>query len=67
MAAPHEDDALPVQLIKHPSVWSGVGLLIRYYDDYSVTGGLWKVAGVLSLAWGVGRTVMSHSNAPKPR
>jgi hypothetical protein len=64
MAAPKPTDPLPLRFVKHPMVWSGVGLLIRYGDDFTLTGNLWKTVGVLSLAWGIGSTVMTQEHDP---
>lgn len=64
MGAPKTTDPIFLRLIRHPSVWGGVGLLIRYYDDYSLSGAFWKTIGVGSLVWGAGRTVMTQEHDP---
>jgi hypothetical protein len=61
------EESLPVRLVKHPFVWSGTGLLVRYYDDPTVTGTLWKVAGLAALAFGVGQAVSTQQIDPTGR
>jgi hypothetical protein len=57
-----QDESLPVSLIKHPLVWSGAGLLIRYSGDHTQKGGFWSTIGVVCLGIGV-----AHAVATQPR
>jgi len=45
-------ESLPIRLIKHPVIWSGVGLVVRYHDDDSTKGAFWKLAGILAIVGG---------------
>lgn len=56
-------ESLPARLVKQPFIWSGVGMLIRYHDDQSVSGGFWRIVGAASLAIGIGYTVATQPNA----
>ena len=58
----YEDQSLPVQLIKHPFVWSGVGLLIRYGGETTGRATVWKTLGVLALVVGIGHTVSNQQH-----
>lgn len=48
-----KDEALPVRLLKHPTIWAGTGMLIRYWDDPSTSGTIWKGVGLISIAAGI--------------
>lgn len=55
-----EDEPFALRLIKHPFIWSGAGMIIRYGDDPTKSGQFWKTVGVLSLAVGLGHAIMTH-------
>lgn len=55
-------ETLPVRLLKQPFIWSGVGMLIRYHDDTTVSGGFWRIVGAASLAWGIGYSIATRPN-----
>lgn len=60
----YRDESLPVQLIKHPFVWSGAGLLIRYGDDPTQKGSFWTTIGLLSLGVGITHTIATKALEP---
>jgi glucose uptake protein GlcU len=47
-------------MIKHPFIWGGVGLVIRYHDGTSTKAMVYKTLGVLSVAVGIGHALMTH-------
>jgi len=51
------DESLAVSLAKHPLVWSGTGLLIRYFDDPTPKAQFWTTLGLISLGIGVTHTI----------
>jgi hypothetical protein len=55
-------ETLPERLVKHPFVWGGVGMLIRYKDDLSPKGQFWKTVGAISLAIGVSHALMTQTH-----
>jgi len=55
------DESLAMSLIKHPFVWSGTGLLVRYFDDPTSKGQFWTTIGLLSLGVGVVHTVATQA------
>jgi hypothetical protein len=59
-----KDETLPVRIVKDPFIWGGVGLVIRYHDDYTVKGNFWKAAGALSILGGIAFTVMTQQHDP---
>jgi hypothetical protein len=63
----NDGDSLPVLFIKHPFVWSGAGLLIRYAGDDSRSASLWRSLGVLSLAIGAAHTLSKRAAVPSKR
>lgn len=55
-----DDEPLALRLIKHPLVWSGTGLLVRYAGEPTTKASLWTGLGVLSLAVGVGHAIATR-------
>ena len=53
-------ESLPMTLVRHPYIWSGVGLLVRYGDDYTTSATFWKLLGLASVMYGVGSAYSSH-------
>lgn len=50
-------EPLLVTLVKHPLVWGGLGLLVRYEGrsgaDYGLSAGTWRAFGAVSLGVGL--------------
>lgn len=57
------DESLAVSLAKHPLVWSGTGLLVRYFDDPSQKAQFWTTIGLISLGIGVTHTIATQAVA----
>jgi len=54
-------ESLPVELMKHPLVWSGLGLMVRYTTSDSPTAPFWRQVGLASLAVGLFFTVAERA------
>jgi hypothetical protein len=55
-----QQESLPVRMIKHPFIWGGVGLVIRWHDGTSTKAMAYKTLGVLSVAIGISHALMTH-------
>lgn len=59
-------EPLLVTLVKHPFVWGGLGLLVRYEGrpdgDYGLTAGTWRAIGAVSFGIGVLHATMARAN-----
>jgi len=57
------NEPLILTFIKHPFVWTGLGLWVRYYNDDSGKASFWKGVGALSLGVGAAQSLLSHAKA----
>lgn len=60
------DESLAVSLVKHPLVWSGTGLLVRYFDEPTAKAQFWTTIGLISLGIGVTHTIATQAVSAVP-
>jgi len=59
-----KNESLALTLIRHPFVWSGLGLWVRYYDRQTTRAQFFKVAGTLLLGAGALHSGMNYYSQP---
>ena len=59
-----KSESLALTLIRHPFVWSGMGLWVRYYNRHTTKAQFFKVAGALLLGAGVMHSGMNYYSQP---
>lgn len=58
------DESLFMSIVKHPFIWGGTGLLIRYYDQEGAKATTLKAVGIVGVVGGLAHALFKQQQDP---